>query len=175
MLIDTSKTALENLVALIKDANPSSKVSTSNITLGAATARTPDANPRNTSVVITAGTGYQAGTKTLTYNRIGLDKGVVSPDLTIDVAGNDSAAETTLLAELATQLGLKAGEFALDASTPLSGVSNDGTPVNLTLKANDASYFYVGSITIEVTWPVVNPTLDQDMTTADLNGFDAAS
>jgi hypothetical protein len=176
--INVAKSALANLLDLINATNVSANLSTSSVDIGVPSARTPDANPNNTTVSVSpkSGSGIPGDPISVTYMRLalstGLSGGASGSALNFNVDGNDSTAEAALLAAAATQLGLVAGEFAIDASTPLSGVEQGAAASGILLTPNAGSLLYTGGVTIQVTWPASD--LNTLVANKQLDGFEAA-
>lgn len=179
--IDAGKSVLENLVALVNATNAATNLAltAAQVTFGNPSARTPDANPNNTSIVVSPvnGQGYAAGDVTITYTRLNLDQGVAGGAGTYgyNVNGNDATAEASLLAAVATGLGLVPGEFVIDAGTPLSSVTQNGIPTTIDLVPATNSKLYNAGTSIQVTWPEApEPTLDDAIVNKQQDGFEAA-
>lgn len=167
MNIDISKTGVENVYALI-NADNSTAHSAATVTLGVPAVRTPDANPRNTTLVLTAvvGGGF-TGTDTLTYTRLGMGSGVVTPSFDFEVDGDTTAA--SFKTQVATALGLREDQITITGTLPAA----EGEDTTMTVAAVADSLLYVGSQALSVSWPV--PQVPLDLTTKDLSGFEAAA
>jgi len=171
MKINVSLTPVANLLAQINADNVGLNLTEAQVSIGVPSARTPDANLNNTTVVLTAvaDQGY-SGTKTLTYMRLGLDTGVNPAVTSVQVLPSDDEAGT--LAKVVAALGLVASEVTGSAYT---APENENTPGSITLSANAGSLLYVGSdLVIELTVPDTDVDLDGAITTADLTGFEPA-
>jgi len=172
MKINVAKTAQENLIDLIIDANPGKSLTAAQFT-AANPVVIPDDAGRNTTIVLSAvvGQGYGAGDVTFKYTRLGLAGVNVTPVTSVRVAeGDDQAAS---LAKVLAAVGILGSEVdASDYAAP----TDDTVPgmITLTPKANSA--LYVGEeVVIELTWaPEVEPTLADTFTTTDLDGFEPA-
>ena len=172
MQINVAKTAQENLIDLIIDANPGKSLAANQFTAAAPSAITP-VGALNTSIVLSAvvGQGYGAGDVTFRYTRLPLSSGQAVPVTSVQVAeGDDQAAS---LAKVIAALGILASE--VDASDYAAPADSD-TPGMITLTPKATSVLYVGSAdVIELTLPAeAEPTLAETFTVTDLNGFEAA-
>lgn len=169
MKIDISKTPQANLLALV-NAKATRAYTADQLTFGSATVNSANGATKNTVVTLTAveGKGF-AGTVDVRYNRLGLDKGVASPDLTLTVS--DSATSASLLTQAAAQLGLRESdvEWSGTITVPADGQSNTAT-----LKAKDASYLYVGTLELTLNNPAEPVAMDGNVGDGNLDGFDAA-
>lgn len=182
MKINVAKSAIQNLVDLINSTNSATSLNltTSQVTFGNPAARTPDADPSNTSVSVSPvnGQGIGAGDITITYTRLALNQGVTGgasgSTLDFTVEGNDATASASLLATVADHLGLVPGQFQIDSSTPLSGVTQGGGAVGILLTPVANSLLYAGNVTIQVEWPAATPTLDSLVVNKQQSGFEAA-
>lgn len=165
MKIDISKTAIENVFALINADNGSTH-DAATVTLGVPAVRTPDANPRNTTLVLTAvvGGGF-TGTDTVTYTRLGMGSGVVTPSFDFETDGDTTNA--SFKTQVATALGLREDQIQITGTLPAA----EGDETTMTVAAIADSLLYVGSQALTVTWPV--PQVPLDLTTKDLSGFEA--
>jgi hypothetical protein len=173
--IDSSKSAILNLLGLVNAANGTS-IAPAQVTAGQPAAQAADGQGRNTSVTLTAvgGQGF-TGSQTYTYTRRGLNDSVLSPVDSYTAAHGIDA--TALLNALCTQLGLVNTDVHLEdpaaPGTPLAG-SITGDQATLDLVANAHSLLYVDGSTqaITMTW---THDLAQATPTTALSGFDAAS
>lgn len=177
--INASISALDNLLALVNAANTGQTITDTQVTAGAPSVKADSGDGRNTTVALTAvgGQGF-TGNVSVNYTRRGLNDSVLTPV--------DSATATTgvtaesLLATLATQLGLVAAEVHLEdpaaAGTPLTGAIS-GNQASLNIVAKAASLLYVDGSTqaIAMTWQAPQVALSSAVTTTNLTGFDAAS
>ncbi len=165
MKIDISKTAIENVYALINADNASTH-SAATVTLGVPVVRTPDANPRNTTLELTAVVdGGFTGTDTVTYTRLGMGSGVVTPSFDFEIDGETDAA--SFKTQVATALGLREDQIQITGTLPAA----EGDDTTMTVAAIADSLLYVGSQALQVSWPV--PQAPLNLTTKDLSGFEA--
>lgn len=177
--IDSTKSAILNLLALVSAANSALAITPSQVTAGTPAVKTDTGDGRNTNVTLTAvgGQGF-TGSQTYAYTRRGLNDSVLSPvDSTTQVIG---ATAEAIVTALAAQLGLVESEVHLEdpaaAGTPLTGaISNSPATLNLVSAAGSLLYIDASSQAIAFTW--TEPTLDLATATpnTDLAGFDAAS
>jgi hypothetical protein len=173
--INTALSAVDNVLALVNAANASQTLTSAQVTLSAPTIITPDADGRNTSVVISpaaVGNGF-VNSATITYARRGLTDSVASPVLS-ETNVDDSATDASVLAYFVAQLGLVASEVALVGSVTRP---TDGTAVStVTIAANAGSLLYVDGSTQDVTlnWVADPVDLSQAISVTALSGFDAA-
>jgi hypothetical protein len=177
--INTSLSALDNLLALVNAANTGQTITNAQVTAGAPSVKSDTGDGRNTTVALTAvgGQGY-TGAVSVNYTRRGLNDSVLSPvDSYTATTGTTAAA---LVTALAAQLGLVESELHLEdpaaPGTPLSGAQS-GNQATLDLVANAGSLLYVdGSLqAIAMTWQAPQVALSSAVTVTDLSGFDAAS
>jgi len=166
MKIDITKTAIVNAFALINAANALTLDATK-VTLGAPAPRTPGANPRNTTLTLTAvaDQGY-TGTVDVTYTRLGMGSGVAVPEFGFHTDGT-----TTLPAfktAVATSLGLVEAEIDVTGTLP----ATEGESVTMVVAAKAGSLLYVGTQNLTVDWPQGDVALADAVTVQDLDGFD---
>lgn len=163
MKIDKNKNAIDNVLALINDAN---KV---NWTAEMVTVATPVAvtdgshGGRNTRLTVTAvpGMGLR-GSNTFYYNRLGMLDSVLSPQTAYDVDGQTNNA--TLFGTVVDALGLVASEVELVEPVV------DQMP-QITLQPKGISMLYNESTVLTLNWPSLGMTVDQLLTNDDLPGF----
>lgn len=168
MQINTSLTALANVYALINAANALTLDSTK-ATVGAPVVRVPDANPRNTTITLTAvdGGGYEAGTTVdVTYTRLGMGSGVAVPEFGFFTDGTTTPA--AFKTAVAVSLGLLESDITLTGDLP----DTEGETVTIVLAAAANSLLYVGSQNLTVEWPQGEPTMAEAVTVTSLDGFD---
>lgn len=167
MKIDISKSPLANLLALV-NLKAQHAYTEDQLTFGAATA--VDGSAKNTTVTLTAveGKGFTDAAD-VHYNRLGLDKGVASPNLTLVVA--EGSTTSGLLTQAAQQLGLREGEVEWDADVR---VPADGETATAVLKAKAASYLYVGTLELTLSNPAEAVAMSENLGDGNLDGFDAA-
>lgn len=172
MQIDILKTPLENLFLQANADNPELPIALSalNVTVGTPQVRTPDANPRNTTITFTpiADQGYKGNAVVCTYTRLALDKGVaVAPGSVVVLASDDAEAA---LAKVVTAYGLIASEVT---GTNFVAPVNENTPGSITLVADADSLVYFGpDLTVTLTVADADVDLESLMTNPDFNGFD---
>ena len=133
--------AIANLIAQINADNVGLNLTEAQVTVGAASARVPDANTNNTTLDLTAvaGQGY-SGTKTITYMRLGLDSGVVTPVTGLTVTAATTQAEALTMA--ATDMHLVEAELEVTAFT---AAVDGSTPGSITIQPKATSLLYVGA------------------------------
>lgn len=168
MQINTSLTALANVYALINAANALTLDATK-ATVSAPVVRAPDANPRNTTVTLTAvdGGGYEAGsTIDVTYTRLGMGSGVAVPEFGFFT--DDTTTPAAFKTAVATSLGLIESEIVLTGDLP----DAEGESVTIVLAAKAGSLIYIGSQNLTVEWPQGEPTMAEAVTVTALDGFD---
>ena len=174
MKIDASKSAAENLLALVNATNASANLTAAQVSFGAPSVKTDTGDGRNTSLVITGnGTDYQ-GTVTVNYVRRPLNDSVLTPDFTFDVT--DGVTKQQIIDGVATKLGLVAADLDLtgDITRPAGGVLT--SEVTLTVGAAGSSlYLPDATQTITLNWQNTAPQLDSVVTDPNMTGFDAAS
>lgn len=151
MLIDVSKTPLENLIAQVIADNAGLQLTTADVTAGAPSVFAGD--PQNTQVTLTAvvGQGW-TGSKVFKYTRLGLDSGVAVPVTTVTVVGADDQAGVET--KVATALGLRKDQLTFSAYSAAA----DGVPGSITLAIVADSLLYVGA----------NKTVALELATQDL-------
>lgn len=177
--IDSTKSAILNLLALVSAANGALAITPAQVTAGAPTVKTDSGDGRNTTVALTAvaNQGY-TGNVSVNYTRRGLNDSVLNPvDSTTQVIG---ATAEAIVTALAAQLGLVEAEVQLEdpaaAGVALTGAINN-SPATLNLVSKAASLLYVdgSSQAITFTWNEPQADLATSVPTTDLDGFDAAS
>src|SRR6185312_171149 len=173
--IDSTKSAIDNVLVLVNAANSTSIVNTQ-VTAGTPTAQTADGQGRNTQLTLTAvgGQGF-TGSQNYTYVRRGLNDSVLSPVDSYTAAHGIDA--TALLDALCTQLGLVNTDVHLEdpanAGVALSGsITADQATLDLVANANSLLYVDASSQAITMTW---THDLAAATPTTALTGFDAAS
>ncbi len=169
MQIDIAKTGPENVFALVNAANAGLTLDATKVTLGTPVVRTPDANPHNTTITLTAiaEQGY-TGTVDITLTRLGMGTGVTTPDFDFVITTDDAAAFKT---QVATQLGLVESEIVIVGTLPTEG--NSGT---VTVAGIAGSFLYLPTTqTLNVDFPVPQEALTDAVATTQMDGFDAAA
>lgn len=170
MKINTTLTALANVYALVNAANALTLDATKG-TFGVPAARTPGADPRNTTVTLTAvdGGGIEAGsTVDVTYNRLGMGSGVVTPEF--EFFTDDTTTLASFKTAAATSLGLIESELDLVGALPTA----EGETTTIVISAKPGSLLYVGTQDLTVEWPQGEPTMAESVTVTQLDGFDPA-
>lgn len=161
--IDPSKTAVENLLAMVDSLNPTGPTLPSQITVGVPqVAADPNNTSNNTSVEITAvaGQGFK-NNQTVFYERITLDAEVATPATAVDVP--NSATPTDILASVATHYGFVLSEISWFANPEAPG---DTFPVNSveTIQCSGSLLYQDGTGSVELNW--LGPAF-QDAVVAD--------
>lgn len=166
MKIDTTKTAIVNAFALINAANALTLDATK-VTLGAPAPRTPGANPRNTTLTLTAvaGQGYKDSVD-VTYTRLGMGSGVVTPEFGFHTDGTTQLA--AFKTAVCTSLGLVEAEIDLTGTLP----ATEGSSTVMVITAKATSLLYVGTQNLAVDWPQGDVAMADAVTVKDLDGFD---
>lgn len=166
MKINIALTAIANAYALVNATNALTLDATK-ATLGVPAVREPDADPRNTTLVLTGvNAGGYNGTQTVTYTRLGMGSGVAAPETGFHVDGATTMA--SFKTAVATSLGLLESELELDGVLPAA----EGQSEFIKLKAKLDSLLYVGEQDLEVTWPQGIVELADAITISKLDGFD---
>jgi hypothetical protein len=187
MQINSSLTALGNLLAQITADNAQwSAVTEAIAAVQSISAVTPDADGRNTVVVVGA-TGY-SDTESFTYTRRGLGDSVNPAPTAISLQGTETAADVAKL--VASALGLVQSEVSFNASfinadgtITQPAAAADGTVTgSIAIVSASGSLLYVDGSTLSlavnfpsvvVTPPV--PTLAALTQVTALSGFSAAA
>lgn len=183
MQINVTKTAFENLIDLIIDANSGLSGS---LTPAKVTAGTPVAEAgtggRNSKVTLTAvpNAGY-SGTVDVNYTRLGMSSGVASVPSAIAINPSDTQAQ--IKTKIATALGLIQSEIDYyyegspqdDTTNPIDiPVNEDDTSILVSVQPKAGSLLYVGAaLEIQLTVPDADIPLNVAIAVTDLNGFDA--
>jgi hypothetical protein len=179
MQINTSLSALDNLLALINAANTGQTITDTQVTAGTPAEQTADGQGRNTNVAINAvaGQGY-TGTQTVTYARHPLNDSVASPDFAVTETIGATAA--SIITALAATNGLVASE--LELQDPANGnavvtgaISNSPATLNLVSITGSLLYIDASSQAVTFTWQEPQVALTTAIATTALSGFDAAS
>lgn len=181
MLINTSKTAIENLIDLIVNDNPSLASANlgAKVTIGAPSEFIQGA--LNTQVLLTAipNAGF-SGTKTVKYTRLGMSSGVASVPSAISINPADTQAQ--IKTKIAAALGLIEAEIDFvyegqpqdDDTNPIDiPVNEDDTSVLVSVQPKAGSLLYVGAaLQIQLTVPDADIPLGDAITVDELSGFD---
>ncbi len=188
MQINSSLTALGNLLAQITADNAGWSVITEAIAaVQSVSAVTPDADGRNTVVVIGAD-GY-SDQESFTFTRRGLGDSVNPAPTAISLQGTESAADVAAL--VATALGLVKSEVSFnaafinaDGTITLPAAAADGSVTgSVQVVSATGSLLYVDGSTLslavnfpsQVVTPPAQPTLAAITTVTALSGFSAAA
>jgi hypothetical protein len=174
--IDASKSAIDNLLALVNAANTAQTITNAQVTAGTPAAQTADGQGRNTNVQLSAvaGQGY-TGNVTVSYARRGLNDSVLAPNF--NFAGVQGQTASSIISAIAATNGLEASELHLEdpavPGTPVTGaISNEPAHLNLVSATGSLLYIDGSSQSITFTWTT---NLSAAVTTTALAGFDAAS
>ena len=176
MIVDSSKSALANLIIAINSANSTALLSDSNASFAAPVTIVAVDGIRDTSVEVTpvANVDFIGAPQTFKYRRVSLDQNVVAPDLSYEV--NDSTTLATLKAIVCTTLNLIPAEVQWQESS-LDRDPNDhggvGFVTQLHLEPIATSYVYDGDpLTINCEWGPSDPDFSTIFATTNLDGFD---
>lgn len=168
MQINIAKTGPENVFDLVNAANAGLTLDGTKVTLGTPVVRTPDANPHNTTITLTAiaEQGY-TGTVDITLTRLGMGSGVVTPSYDFEITSGDAAAFKT---QVATQLGLVESEIVIVGTLPTEGNSGTVTVAGIA----DSVLYLPTTQTLNVDFPVPQEALTDAVATTEMDGFDPA-
>jgi hypothetical protein len=162
MQINTSLSALDNLLALINAANTGQTITDTQVTAGTPAEQTADGQGRNT----------------VTYARRPLNDSVASPDFAVTETIGATAA--SIITALAATNGLVASE--LELQDPANGnavvtgaISNSPATLNLVSITGSLLYIDASSQAVTFTWQEPQVALTTAIATTALSGFDAAS
>lgn len=147
MKIDSSKTPLQNIVALVDLSNNDLDITAADITAGIPAVVTGDIN-FNTSVELTAtGADNYTGSVEIKYRRLTLNEGLANPPTSTTVSS--STTESQFLDLMASLFKLVRSEIQMVGTynPGSSGESGDQT-----FRAIDNSLLYLGQQAINVTW-----------------------
>lgn len=181
MQIDLQKTAIANFLDLINSDNATS-LTEAEVSIGVPAAWDDGNggvdNDRNSIVTLSAvaDSGY-AGTVDIRYYRLDVDVIATNGAMTLERTLTESSTVETVLAALATQLGVIAEEVELTddlgaALTELPVIAEGETATVYVTAASD-SLTYTGTVAATLS-PFVDPDtqLDETVTTTDASGFD---
>lgn len=163
MQIDETKSALDNVWALINEANGTSLTPASGFSVGVPTVNA-GVEPRNTKLAITAeeSSGYQ-GAVDVFYNRRGfLDN--VYPEPTQYAVPDRATTKEEIFTALVAMLKLVASDVMI-----VENVVADMTTITLRPIAN--SLLYTGDTPFTLSWPSGMMTVDELLANDDLPGF----
>ncbi|WP_250478853.1 MULTISPECIES: hypothetical protein [unclassified Caballeronia] len=169
MQIDSSKSPIDNVLALINAAN-SISLRSDDVTLTPPTPIDPNGNHGNTAVTVLGGvSGRYTGAVEVHYTRLSPNRAAHhegSPGIpTIPI--NIQSTNASVLHEIATLGNLIESELSLVET------EFDASMAGLTLLARDGSLVYVGSDNVNCQW--VNLDIAAAAAVVDLPGFDAAT
>lgn len=173
MKVNAANTAIQNLVALVVDANPGLTLAPAQVTVGAPSVFAGTAG-RNTQVTLTAvaNAGF-SGTKTIDYTRLGVLTGTATAaaeaaaGIVVDVDATDVEVKALLVA----QFGLVADQVEVeDLVLPV----NESTPGSITLAAVADSLLYVGNEVVVLTVADADVPLGDAVTNDQMDGFEPA-
>ena len=159
MQIDPTKSAVQNLLALIDASNPSAPNLPAEITASAPIAGTYP-NGGDTKVTLT-GTGPYGttanfnGSVDVTYKRLSLAAEAANPAGPVPVSRGDSDAG--LLSKVATYFGFIPGEIAFAASPTRPAISS--TSSSATIQASGSLIYEDGTTSVNLSWPAVATTM----------------
>ena len=171
MKINLARTGIQNILDLVKDANPLLSLTETQFTLSAPVIAA-GANGRNTEITLSAVAGQgKTGTKTVSYTR--LDP-VTGPNEGAATTGVEVAADATAEA-IKTQLVALFG--ILPAEVDVSGLvlPTEGVDGSIEIVADADSVFYVGSTTVKLKLQAEEQDLGTEIGQANLNGFEPAT
>lgn len=171
MKINLARTGLQNILDLVKDANPLLTLAEAQFTLSAPVAAA-GANGRNTEITLTAVAGQgKTGSKTVSYTR--LDP-VTGPNEGAATTGVEVAADATAEA-IKTQLVALFGILAAEVDVTSLVLPTEGVDGSIEIVADADSVFYVGSTTVVLKLQAEEQDLGTEIAQADLNGFEPAT
>lgn len=176
MIVDSSKSALENLIIAINAANSTALLSDTNASYGLPQVLSTPVGYRDTGVTVTPveNVDFVGAPVTFYYRRVSLDQNVVSPDLGYEV--NDSTTLAGLKAVVCASLNLIPEEVRWQESS-LDRDPNDhggaGFVTQLHLEPIPTSYVYDGDpLTINCEWGPSDPDFGTTFANTNLDGFD---
>ena len=176
MIVDSTKTGLENLILAINSANNTTLLSDTNATFATPVALVSPVGIRDTSVTVTPvdNVDFIGGSQTFYYRRVSLDQNVVAADLTYDV--NDSTTLASLKAVVCATLNLIPAEVQFQETTlerDPADQGGTGFKTYLHLEPLATSYVYDGDpLTIECDWAPSDQDFNTVFATTNLNSFD---
>ncbi len=170
MQINTSKTAIQNILDLVNGKNAGLNLTEAQVSVGVPSVFSEAENPRNSQVILTAlgGSGY-TGTKTIKYTRLGVGQGVAVLPSQVYVVGAETEAE--IKTAIATALNLVEAEIEVSALTLPVDVNTPGQ-VNVAPKVD--SLLYVGA-SIDVVLAIAPEDLESAIANDQMDGFDPAA
>ena len=176
MIVDSTKTGLENLILAINSANSTTLLSDTNATFGPPTVLGSPFGYRDTSVTVTPvdNVDFVGGPQTFYYRRVSLDQNVVAADLSYEVS--DSTTLASLKAIVCASLNLIPAEVQWQETTlerDPADQGGTGFKTYLHLEPLATSYVYDGDpLTIECEWGPSDPDFNTTFATTNLDGFD---
>lgn len=184
MNIDISKSPQQNLLDLVNSTNSATSLALqlNQFTIGTPSVIEPDAQERNTQIVLTAvpNAGY-SGTKTIKYRRINTGQAVPNPNAPITILPSDT--QDVIKQKIATALNLRLDQltFVVDGSDWASGTNeipiptDEDTPVTIVSVigiANGLLYDSDNWFTVTLVVPDADIPLEDAIVISDLDGFD---
>ena len=176
MIVDSTKTGLENLILAINSANNTALLSDTNATFDPPIALGSPIGIRDTSVTVTPvnNVDFTGDPQTFYYRRVSLDQNVVAPDLSYEVS--DSTTLTSLKAVVCAALNLIPAEVQFQETTLERDPADQGGAgfkTYLHLEPLATSYVYDGDpLTIECDWAPSDQDINTVFTTTHLDSFD---
>lgn len=176
MIVDSTKSALANLIIAINSANNTALLSDTNATFANPVALVSPVGIRDTSIEVSPipNIDFVGGPQTFFYRRVSLDQNVVSADLTYDV--NDSTTISSLKSIVCTTLNLIPTEVQFQESTLARDPTDqggEGFVTYLHLEPLATSFVYDGDpLTIECHWAPTDAAFNTVFATTNLDGFD---
>lgn len=147
MIIDTTKTGIQNLLTLVNTKNDLA-LTEANVAFGPPVPRTPSiGNPRNTSCTLSSKQNTK-GVVSVNFTRVGLTSNVSHPRTDVDMVDGYTLPQLKTL--VVAMLNLVPSEVVLSGN--LSPPPNSGASSILSLTANPNSYLYVGEQDITLNW-----------------------
>lgn len=170
MQINTSKTAIQNILDLVNGKNAGLNLTEAQVSVGVPSVFSEAENPRNSQVTLTAlgGSGY-TGTKTIKYTRLGVGQGVAVLPSQVYVVGAETEAE--IKTAVATALNLVESEIEISALTlPV----DSSTPGQVSVAPKVDSLLYVGA-SLDVVLAIAPEDLESAIANDQMDGFDPAA
>ena len=167
MQINTSKTAIQNILDLVNGKNAGLNLTEAQVSVGVPSVFSEAENPRNSQVTLTAlgGSGY-TGTKTIKYTRLGVGQGVAVLPSQVYVVGAETEAE--IKTAVATALNLVESEIEISALTlPV----DSSTPGQVSVAPKVDSLLYVGA-SLDVVLAIAPEDLEAAIANDQMDGFD---
>lgn len=173
MKINAANSAIQNLLALVIDANSGLALTESQFTVGAPSVFVGTAG-RNAQITLTAvpNAGF-SGSKTVDYTRLGVLTGTATAaaEATAGIVVGPAATAAEVKALLVAQFGLVADQVEVaDLVLPV----DEDTPGSITLAAVAGSLLYVGNEAVVLTVADADVPLETAIANDQLNGFEPA-